>query len=399
MRTLLEYTDDVKEIFNDSIPVIQDIFNEIVDRRNPAEAYVLVKSLLDEFTERNPDPAPDETRAPTFALRPTDGFLENPLSDFLREELFGDTKLAKIDFTKLSGPREVFLIYYGQLDIKRSPFFWSRLYHEAFHILQECLERNPGQIVDFITPLSDSKDQELMIDILPTIYAGPVYPFSMIRLFEERPYRHEYESHQPMPIRIAAMWKALEWLRSEAAKNLATRKTDLEASSFEESVMASFERVLALLAKTYERLSSKPIEDIQSEVPNFETMRALGETLFDSQRVPHFSKRIANLDSSIRTSEAKMTFEKCCMLEARTIPPVAHPVFVLNGLLHVNLELGSPDGMMKKAFGTLEIDRVRKSGSLEEKLLEVLLASLRKWWAVKEFQAAQQRMSTLKGLT
>ncbi len=388
-KVIKENVNDLtKMLINNTIKQFSLDIREIA-RKESSEAYILVDSLLSPFYKEKEIVliiyASGESHGGTFSFLKYIKSRASEHRSMMNKKIDGNRTLEQDLKAK---ENNIQLINYNPQDLKMNAFHWCLLYHEAFHIIDEEIMPIDNFIQNEQTNFRDTdKNKEIMVDILSTIYCGLPYPYSLSQLLEENPGR---DSHHLGPInRLLVAKKCLMQLKIEYEGKYQL-KVDTQGKGkedFEFEFLDSFTKIIKIIdsvsdsLKTNENLEedNKEGEYIEN---NFNLMYQQAKKILQDTKIKTFIEQISTIDNSVKNMplDIKKTAEYCSLF----IPPVAHPILLFNGLLHVYLQKKRYilDKRIEKSWGGNDIE-------IADKILGVLEMSLKKWWAAKEYYSAQ----------
>lgn len=213
----------IPRTLNQIIEIVYASANSVLLSSVPIELYLLVDMVLREAAQMTDTP---------FVLQDDQIFETATLRKFLISYVSTD-----ISVSPPSGlpPNECYAIKYTASEVA-NPYSWPLLVHESFHIIEEqrsILAQLPVlSRVELPVKEEEKEDwkKELFIDLMSTLFFGPVFVFSLVGKFRMVPY-YSHSTHPPMEVRIAAMKKYLERARSEKPISIADEAFAKIASS------------------------------------------------------------------------------------------------------------------------------------------------------------------------
>lgn len=374
------FTEIIKILINTSVNKFSLDIREVA-RKESSEAYILVYSLLRELYGETPINliiyASGKDHGGTMS------FLKYIQVNLSRHTLMMNMKSNLRPLEEYLIKDNIHIIHYNPQDLKMNAFHWCLLYHEAFHIIEQ----------DFIkierSKEGHKKDTEIIVDILSTLYCGLPYPFSLTQFLEENPDR-DVEHLSPINRLIVAKKCLLELKNAYEAKYLQKVGTEGKGKDdFEGVFIDSFDKVIKIIDTTSKSLNTKTNENLKEDElereyieKNFSLMYQNAIKILQDKKIKCFIEQINTTDNTVKTNslDIKKTAEYCSLF----IPPVAHPILLFNGLLHVYLQKDryTLDKRIEKSWSGNNIKNA-------EKMLEVLEMSLKKWWAVREYYSAE----------
>jgi hypothetical protein len=389
---------EIKENFNDITKIlINNTINKFsldireIARKESSEAYILVDSLLRDLYGTKPIFLIIYASGESQSHGGTMSFLRYIKIHASEHKLMMNKKIngfLTLEQDMKNKENNIHLINYNPQDLKMNAFHWCLLYHEAFHIIDEEITPIDEFTKNEGTNFEDTKkNKEIMVDILSTIYCGLPYPYSLTQFLEENPDR-DVEHLSPIN-RLVVAKKCLEQLKNEyeSKYQMKVGVGGEGRNDFERVFIDSFDKVIKIIdlvtasLKTKENLDEdrKEREYIDK---NFDLMYQHAKKILQDTKIKSFIEQINTIDNTVRTMplDIKKTAEYCSLF----IPPVAHPILLFNGLLHVYLQKDRYilDKRIEKSWSGNNIE-------IAEKILGVLEMSLKKWWAAKEYYSAQ----------
>jgi len=179
---IYEYRDTIRE-FSESVRAI--VSNLYTNVGKTLAAYILVYETLEKFGFK-----------PPFVLVESSEFSSQNLIDFVFDEF--ETIGPRVEYE----PSKSQVITYSGIDVSETLSLLI-VGHESFHII----DRLGGVFDGFCraTGFNGGKRcREALVDVMSTLYFGPVYAYAMQRHFEKR-YPLSGESHMEMNIRLLAL--------------------------------------------------------------------------------------------------------------------------------------------------------------------------------------------------
>lgn len=219
----LTQDEKIPRTLNQIIEIVYASANSVLGSNAPIELYLLVDLVLRTAAEMT-DTA--------FVLQDDQVFGTATLKKFLIS--YVSTDISVTTPSELP-PTDCYGIKYTSSEVT-NPFSWPLLIHESFHIIEE-----EKSILAKLTPLTEIElpvkkeeeedwKKELFIDLMSTLFFGPVYVFSLVGKFRMVPY-YSHSTHPSMEVRVAAAKKYLERARPQKPINVAQETFASIASS------------------------------------------------------------------------------------------------------------------------------------------------------------------------
>lgn len=214
----------VPRTLNQIIEIVYASANSVLGSCAPIELHLLVDMVLRVAAQRTNTP---------FVLQDNQIFETATLRRFLISYVSTDISVSPP--SKLP-PNECYGIRYTASEIT-NPYSWPLLIHESFHIIEEqrsILAKLPNLSKIELPVKEEQKEdwkKELFIDLISTLFFGPVFVFSLVGKFRMVPYYSLSSTHPPMEVRIAATRKYLEHVRPEKPTSIADETFARIASS------------------------------------------------------------------------------------------------------------------------------------------------------------------------
>lgn len=349
-----------------------------VYRKDFLEAYVVIESLLHDFSSKI-----------SFIILAgeehggTQPFSENIKNIGSKSNLILGQKITNGvtfgDFLKDS-TNIIHLIKYNPQDLKMNAFYWSYLYHETFHIID-----NETNLIDDNIEMEDTigKNKEIIIDLLSTIYCGPPYAYSLLQLLEENPSSYAI-SHLQSVERLILIEKCLIEMQKEYRLKYDEKidKYGQESGDFEIILLDTFDKIINSIKDSHIQQNNddeRDKTDFDYITTNFVKLYATAKKILKNKSIINFVDRINRDDTELETTS--MNIKKVSNFNSMLIPTTVHPVILFNALLNFYIQ--------KEKYTTDERIRFfweyKNENEINNQILDVLSNSLRKWWAVKEF--------------
>jgi hypothetical protein len=179
---IFEYRDSIRDFSENVRGIVSNLYTNV---GKTLAAYIFVYETLEKFGLK-----------PPFVLIESTEFSNHSLVDFIFGSFEGIGPEVKHRPTKAQ------VITYSGVDIS-DPLSLLIIGHEAFHIIDR-LDRTFDVYCKDTKFQGDRRSHDVFIDIMSTLYFGPVYVYAMQKHFEKR-YPLSGESHMEMNIRLLAL--------------------------------------------------------------------------------------------------------------------------------------------------------------------------------------------------
>lgn len=321
---VFEYRDSTRDFVDKTRVVTNGLYGNV---GRTLAAYILVYETLEKFKLR-----------PPFVLVESNEFTNDTLPRFIFSDF--EPLGSRSEFK----PTKAQVITYSGIDIT-DPLSLLVIGHEAFHIIDRLLH----VFEDFCKATGfrgDSKYEDAVVDMMGSLYYGPVYAYAMQKYFAKR-YPLSGESHVEMNVRLLF----LSFLQSK----LGFKEKKVEGKTFNEFI-AMLERRMKPTEKEKAREEKKKLEamldkGIIGHVTHF----------FKERKITPYDEFVNVVEKrELQTDLEKIGREKIRFMLNKGIPVAARPVSLLNAL-----------------NDTGDIDTIEP---------RLITASLKKWYVKRYYQ-------------